>query len=465
MVNSLSQNTKIKAKIENNLPLKNSFENQNELKIALQNTNYGYDLDNLKQIENNFLKEIGKAQKNSQSSLKYESTQLKSIKNVSENEVFQVLLLGGSHIESALVKVKNGQPKLLSFREEEIGKLQSKQEVFELIEKYLNPKIKYLSLNLAFPLKTTYRKNVIDGILQGSPKEHNLKDLIGQKIGENVENYIKTKFNKKIIVSICNNNVSLAFATKNLKQSQNFDSQNIITGVVATGFNFGFFEDKNSFINLESGSFDKFESSFCGKIIDEESLNPNQNLLEKEVGSAYLWKHFNHLSQKLGLGIKLCSPKEFLDLIQNLNLVQTPEYFVATKLAKKVLENSASLVATKISAIIKFKNQGKNQNLATNKFKIIIEGSLFWETLDYKNLVEKYLELLGNKLENIQFVRIKSSFILGAAKLVINSAKILTLKAKIIQKLISIPKFYIWFSNSPPSLIDKTYKNKLLAFS
>jgi hypothetical protein len=432
---------------------------------------YGYSLSELKNIQNDFVKEIKNAKQKLKTSLNYQLNKIKSIQIVPQNKVFQVIFLGGSHIESALVKVKNSQAKFLSFKEERLDKITTEKDFFELIGKYLDPKIKFLSLNLAYPLQTIYRKKILDGVLVRSPKEHELEGLIGKSIGKSVEEYIFSKFKRKITVIACNNNTSLAFASQNLINSNKkkyLDLKNnqaektqIITGVVASGVNFGFFEQE-SFVNLESGNFDKFKNTFCGKIINQNSSNHNQALLEKEIASSYLWKHFNHLSQKLNLKTQVKSHQEMLGLLQkNDDLENNLETQLEVKLVKKILETSASLVASKLSAIIKYKNQ-QNNTTTLCKFKIVIEGSLFWENFgensdqdlnkhfSYKKLVEKYLKLLGVDLQNLEFVRIKSGFILGSAKLIAKSAKILSLKVKIIEKILGIKTVFSWFSNSPP---------------
>jgi len=208
-----------------------------------------------------------------------------------KEKVYQEISIGGSVFESKIIENNQTKNKEKIFIQSPFF---NKNHLFGLIKKFLNQKINPLILNFAFPLKPVLRNNLLDGKLLKGTKEHRLYDLIGKTVGKELENYVLKNQKRKIKVAVANDMVFLLLS--GIKKSIN--PLLLVGGVIGSGTNFGFFIDKKTAINLESGNFDKFPQTETGKIIDQNSENPGSQLFEKEVAGAYLFKHYNLLNSK-----------------------------------------------------------------------------------------------------------------------------------------------------------------------
>ena len=181
---------------------------------------------------------------------------------------------------------------------------------------------------------------------------------------------MKQKFNKKITVSSSNNLVSLGFLAKEDKE---FESSHTITGVIASGLNFGFYQDNETFINLESGKF-KLENEEIAELFASNNLH-NQ---------------FNKQAKFLNLKIELKKKEDFERILKNPN-----KYSLEIgELAKKILQKSAQLVACQFYGIILYKF-GQNPILK-HKIKLLLEGSLFWDNKIYKETFVIMIDIINS---------------------------------------------------------------------
>ena len=378
----------------------------------------------LKQISQQFQAEIEKASKKEVSSLAFEKNLLfKNRIKTKKEDLLQIIYIGGSHIESALINPKN-QNQILNFKSEKISPLKNSQEFFELIAKYYTPKANFLNLNLAAHLKSIYRKDILDAVLIKNHLEHNLQDLVGKHVGLEVEKYLKQKFNKKITVSSSNNLVSLGFLAKEDKE---FESSHTITGVIASGLNFGFYQDNETFINLESGKF---------KLENEE--------IAEFFASNNLHNQFNKQAKFLNLKIELKKKEDFERILKNPN-----KYSLEIgELAKKILQKSAQLVACQFYGIILYKF-GQNPILK-HKIKLLLEGSLFWDNKIYKETFLKTLEELGLENQKLEIIRIKHGFILGSSSSLYFETKLEKKGYLLIQKIYSVLEKRVNALRGPP---------------
>jgi hexokinase len=366
-----------------------------------------YSITQLQSFASNLISEIKNSEQNQNTDLAFAVNNLDQVDSVKENEVFQVMMMGGSHLESALVKYTNGKPEILSFYEDDLPTLVSKQVVMELFAKNYDPNVKFVALNFAYPLKPIIREGVLDGVLLHGTKEHTFKNLVGQTVGEEIEKYIEFAKGKKVRVSICNDTVALGLASLGFKEG--FDQNNTVFGVVGTGFNFGTFQSKSELVNLESGNFSNFEQSYTGLILDALSPNYGKQKLEKEVGGAYLVRHFNILANLEKLNINLKNTKEMSHLAES----GDPKL---AELISKVFERAASLVAMHIYALYQWKKQKSPQN-KNFKLLILIEGSLFLKGFRFRQYVDKYILELGLKKEDYHIDHFKNIGLYGVAKL------------------------------------------------
>ncbi|MGB9609313.1 MAG: hexokinase family protein [Minisyncoccia bacterium] len=361
-----------------------------------------YNITELKIIAKNFCDELKKAYLNLPSSLSFFINPLPKPQVVLPNKIIQVMVFGGTIFKSTSVKSPD-----FKFKNDKIKKLKtpffSNEKIFfDFIINQLNKKADYLAINFAYPLKPILRNNRLDGKLLYSTKEHNFGTLIGKNIGEEIKKYIYQKQKRIIKVTIINDVVALLLS--GIFKNENW--QNLCAGIVGTGTNFAFFIDKKTAVNLESGNFNKFPLTLTGKIINQNSSEPNKQLFEKEIAGAYLYLHYNLIKNKDNFNTPLKSTIELSKKAKKGDI-----------LAKKILEHSASLIASQIAGTYQFKKlQTNNPHL---KLKIIMEGSLFWQGYQYQNYIRRYLKFLDGLDKKIEFIKIKNSQILGVIKLLI----------------------------------------------
>ncbi len=356
---------------------------------------FTYPTDSLQEISQNWSNELRLASQGLSTSLVFAKHKVtKPIDSVFDG---LVMVIGGSNLVVSRVSRRNGKIEILSYQKSPLPKLSSKQILFELVEKQIPDNISKIALNFAYPLSPTQNEQVLDGILIASSKEHSFDGLIGEQVGLQLEKYLKGKLKKDFKIAVANDTVCLVLA--GLSKSQ---SENLIGGIVGTGFNFGLFIDDSVVVNLESANFDKFEQTDTGKQICANSLDPKKGIYEKEISGAYLYQHYNLIAEQTGWQ-KVSSTQE-LSMLASQNSEQA-------KIAQKLLQRSASLVAAHITGICLFK---QNQNL-----NIIMEGSLFWNGWNYKNLVYDELAKLGITIGKLEIFKLERSYILGAAELII----------------------------------------------
>lgn len=354
------------------------------------------DLETLILIKSNFTKEIEGALNGEKNSLPFIIHKISPNPIVKNGEIFQVFVVGGTVGKIATLKKNGNTIKILSKKEEHLP-FRTEEEFLEFINIRLPENVNILVLNLAYPIKPIFAKGKLDGILLAVTKEGGFHGLVGKQIGKEIENYVLAKRKKRIKVAVANDTVCLL--TSGLSQSR---KDELACGIVGTGFNMAFFLDKNKLVNLESASFDKFSRSEEGKIIDKESTHPGKAYFEKEVAGAYLYKHFNIEVKEKNIKYPSISSTEELNIVSHKNISEVSE------IAQNLLKRSAQLVACQIAGIAAFKNRDMVCNM---------EGSLFWKGNNYKETVEQTVKQLAPEY-NVDFVEIRDSAIIGAAKLV-----------------------------------------------
>ncbi len=318
--------------------------------------------------------------------------QLPSHNAIPDNEIFQVIAIGGSHMKNALMQKKGDSINLLKKTKVKVPTFNDETTFLTFVEKHLNIESSHLVINLAQMLEPVIRGNIFDGRLVGSSKEHEFAGLIGKVVGEEVEKYIAQKLQRKIHVSVINDVTCLV-----LSGLQMSDWNIIVGGIVGTGVNFGYFLDRYTIINTESGAFRALRQTETGRALDKQSNKPGEFIFEKEVSGRYLFQHFNILLKDYQ-----CSSTEKLSHIARSDDKNA-------QIAQKLFERSASLIATHMTAIFMYKSQ-KNLVFA-------MEGSLFWEGWNYENMVIDYIQKLGVSAGSIKMVNIEDNSLFGAAQL------------------------------------------------
>ncbi|MBI2028647.1 MAG: hypothetical protein HYT07_03485 [Candidatus Levybacteria bacterium] len=364
-------------------------------------------LSTLKTIRQNFLKELQDANIGRKNSLAFIVNEIPKIPLVENGKRFQVLVVGGSICKKAILVKKDNELEVVKNETAKQPSFNNELVFLEFIEKNLEDNINILALNFAYPLKPIFINKKLDGILIKGSKENSFGNLVGRKIGEEIEKYVLQKNGKKIIVSLANDTICLL-----LSGLTKFSWDNLAAGIVGTGLNFAIFKNKNKLVNLESANFDKFPKTKETQIIDRESNNPGGWLFEKETTGAYLYKHFNIILKAKNLPFSPINSTEDLNALCSKNIPKI------SKIAQDLLNQSAQLVACQIAGITAFKkphfakaSRGK-QNMV-----FVMEGSLFWKGNNYKKIVKETVRKLVPEYK-VEFVEIKQSGIMGGAKLI-----------------------------------------------
>lgn len=348
------------------------------------------ELKELKNITSAFVKELELSASGQKTSLPFLVHEFSPIPLVADGKKFQVLKIGGSICQNALV-VKDGKNiRVLSMEEERLPLFSTGKAFLAFVKAHLRKKISYLSLNFAYPMKAVWENNRLDGILTGGSKEHAFSGLVGRQMGVAVEKFIYEKFHREVTVAVANDTICLT-----LSGLTKYPADSIAGGIVGTGINFAFFLDERRLVNLEAANFDKFIPSEQGKIIDRRSQRPGDALFEKEVSGAYLFLHYNLMT-----GEKLTSTHE-------LDKVCRGEIPGNKSLARELMSRAAQFVACEAAGIALFKKR---------PMSFVMEGSLFWVGWNFKKTVAETVKLLAPDYP-VVFKAIKDCGIVGAAKL------------------------------------------------
>jgi hexokinase len=355
-----------------------------------------YSLSELQEIRASLVREFRDSEEGKKTSLVFARHVIQRPRGAPQRE-FHVFVIGGSNMESAVVEASDEGVKISKDVREKLPVLESKNMLFELLCRNLGD-AGVIGLNFAYPLRPLYRDWKLDGSLLRATKEHSLDNLIGKPVGQELEQFIYTHMGKRVDVVTANDTVCLILAGLQMSPATS-----LAGGVIGTGFNFGFFIDDATVVNLESGNFDKFRQTDTGKEIDRSSDNPGSQLLEKEVSGAYLFNHFN-IAENRGANSErpLHSTRELSDLASRDD--------EGSESARMILKRSASLVAVELAAIYDFKE--------STPLNFIIEGSLFWDGYRYREWVNEILAEMGIPSGHIQVIRIDKSSIIGAARLI-----------------------------------------------
>ena len=354
------------------------------------------DIGLLKSITQSFTDELQKSLE-TKTSLPFIRHSLATKSIVTENQKFQVIVIGGSFYQKAIMIREKNNIRILSNEQGEQPPFLTETSLLDFIKTHLEPNIDILALNFAYPLVPVKRGEIVDGMLQSGSKENSFVGLIGKKVGETIEKYIHEKQGRVIKVSAANDTICLL-----LSGLVNSTWDHLAAGVVGTGLNFAIFLDKYTAVNLESANFDKFPASEAGKMIDKASVAPGSALYEKEVSGAYIYEHFNYIAKQLRLNVNdIKNTKKLDELVTN----KDPE---VAKVAKEVLENSATLVAAQIAGLLRF---------CKRDLTFIMQGSLFWKGHMFKETVGRLVTELAPEYK-ATFQKDPHSDLYGAAKLV-----------------------------------------------
>lgn len=356
-----------------------------------------YTPETLLEIKRNVINELDKAKARQPSSFPFIRHSLSQKSLIQGDEIFQVLVIGGTFFRTALLKQTNGTLTIIKDNTGPLPVFDTGAQFLKFVEQHIDRSITYLALNFAYPLTPIMRHNILDGILQSGSKENQFQGMIDKTIGRLIEEHIEHTWNKNIHVAVANDTTCL------LLSGLTITSWNLLAaGIVGTGLNFAFFLDKQTAVNLEAAEFNTFPQSMEGYEIDQKSTVPGAALYEKEVSGVYLYKHFNIHIKKNNLQYEPINSTEELDLKARANI---PEI---SSLAQSYLDHSAALVAAQVAGIMEF---------CKRDLTFIMQGSLYWKGNLYAETVKKTVQSLSSDYK-ADYVNIINSDVLGAAKLI-----------------------------------------------
>ena len=320
---------------------------------------------------------------------------LPSSPSATDQDNVQVLVIGGSVCRTAKVEQASKGFSFPRYRECSQPAFATKEDFLQFVLSKILSDTTLVTINFAFPLTPVLRRNKTDGILIFGTKEHAFSGLVGEAVGEEIENYLASHLKRNVSVVLANDAICLLLAgvTK-------APWDRLACGIVGTGVNFAITNGDTEAVNLESANFTDFLHSETLAAVDKKSREPGRALFEKETAGAYLYQHYNEIVRQKNPSLsRLTSTRELKEIV----LRDLP----GVEIAKELLGRSAGLVASQMAGIMFFKKTGVS---------FLMEGGFFWEDTLYADLVKKYLARMGLPYKASIF-KLPESSLLGAAVL------------------------------------------------
>lgn len=354
-------------------------------------------IQDLQTIKTSFVKELEKGSRGEEISLPFIKHQLSTVSIVEQGEVFETLVIGGSFYQKAVMKKVNGSIQILKHEQGPQPPFLTQADLMIFVEHHIEPEVKTVALNFAYPMTPVTRDGRLDGILQSGSKENTFEGLVGKQVGEEIEKYMKENHDRTLTISAANDTICLL-----LSGLVHHEWDSIAAGIVGTGLNFAIFLDEHTTVNLEAADFNRFKQSEAGKEIDRTSVAPGSALYEKEISGAYLYQHYNIEIKRRNLEVpEISSTKELEARLRDDNPA-------IAALAREIMDHSAGLVAAQIAGIMEFSKRD---------LVFIMQGSLYWKGNQYKETVERLVTELCPEY-SASYENVLHSDLFGAAKLV-----------------------------------------------
>lgn len=356
-----------------------------------------YTLEELQTLRHHFATGLSRSGDEQSSSFAWLNHRLPSVSLVKPGEQFQAIVIGGTNLHSALVSEQNGHITIHDKLSTKLPTLKNTQALLSTISQAFRPDCSVLAVNFTYPVRPSNSETTLDGVLITGTKEHQLEGVVGQPVGQLLATHLSDQLHKQVTVTLANDTLCLGLAGL-----ESAPLEQLVSLIVGTGTNSGFFSDPTEFINLESGNFKGLPPTDTGKLIDQVSANPGQQLFEKEVAGAYLYKHFNFIAGHKGIDRQLTSTQELNQFAATGNPKEQA-------LARTIVAKSASLVAAVVAAFHDYKRL-PHITFAT-------EGGVFWQGYHYQTTLTQYLSQLGLDTDSISFIKVEDSGLVGAARL------------------------------------------------
>lgn len=348
-------------------------------------------------ITQSFLQALRASAAGQQTSLPFIRHEYSPISVVGNEEIFQVLVIGGSVYKSAMLQKIGDRLYILSQTDGDLPVFATGQQFLDFCVGLVDKHIRVVGINMAFPLHPSFVDGRLEGNLAFATKEHIFEGLIGEPIAQRIAEAVEAERGQKIVTAVANDTICLLLSgLTRMKWDQ------VAAGIVGTGMNFALFLDEQTLVNLESANFSDFELSPEAKVVDAASSQPGKGVFEKEISGGYL-----HLLFNAGLKLRGIDHPE-LENTRQIDLVASGSFGAATELADELLARSAGLVAAHIAAVTLFLDRPTS---------FVMEGSLFWKGYRYRERVLRQVAELVPQ-HDVLYLNVPDSGVLGGGKLV-----------------------------------------------
>ncbi|MBD3328176.1 hypothetical protein GF340_02610 [Candidatus Peregrinibacteria bacterium] len=274
-----------------------------------------------------------------------------------------------------------------------------------------------------FPIEQYARKDgVIDAVTININKAVRSKNIIGIKIGESLQKYLRRRGYPKIKIGVTNDSMVNVLSAKGIEigQKLHFDAAlNIIVGTgsnIAVGYNIP--EGKKShlyMVNTEFGGFHTTPTSTFDQIFHKNIASGSEYLNEKMISG--IWQPFvfkiileecvkNKILQPTCLDIFKRIPLDGGEIETALNSRKNHQYSeIHSFIWNELIQRGATLCGIGIASVMaEIGRQNKGKSL---KFALIEVGSVLKKAKNFKEIMTKTIdkELIRLKAaKNVKYV-------------------------------------------------------------
>ena len=414
---------------------------------------YHGDID-MEEVCGAFLEEMAAGLAGLQSSLAMIPTYIETGKALPANKPVVAMDAGGTNFRAAVVHFdKNNEATIKKLRTKPMPGVQkevSREEFFDTLAGYVKDIIEAserIGFCFSYPCEIAADK---DGKLIRFVKEIHMSQIVGQRIGENLNaGLTRLGFTGPKHIVILNDTVTALLAGMAGFEDKQYDSY--VGFILGTGTNSCYIEQNKNItkvegldaqgsmvINVESGGFGKAPRGKIDLQFDAGTNNPGVHTLEKMISGAYLGPlclEVIRAAIKDGLfssqgceklrAVKKLGTKHLSDYLTEPSAAYSPvgeALFVASNYDKAIMaalieamvERAAKLTAVNLAAAVLKSGKGKNPQ---RPVCIVAEGTTFYSLPGLKEKVEEYLQefLTGEKARYHKIVQVENATLIGAA--------------------------------------------------
>ncbi len=371
--------------------------------------------------------------------------------NVEINKAVIAVDAGGTNFRRALVTFTNKGPIINKFKKYPMPGVDKEVEVdefFEIIAGYLNP-IADKSENIGFCF--SYPAEIMpdrEGKIISLTKEVKVKNATGVEIGKELKNKLSEGSSKS--VAVLNDATATLLSGKAMAEDKNYDD--FIGLILGTGMNTCYVE-KNinikkseilrskegyTLINLESGGYGDIKRGTADIRLDEKTINPGEQLMEKMLSGAYMGQlvlETIKLAASEGmlsedLSDEICA-MERLSSADSADFLDDPEGrknllgrairkhgtkedgWLIEAIVDGLYERSAKYLAVNINGILIKTGRGMDPE---KPICLVIDGSAFYGSKKFMEKFDRYLDFMKESFgRHVERIKVEDASLMGSA--------------------------------------------------